>query len=434
MTSSDKMGKSPERKNMNPIDAQLLILPIFMACYALALSRKVKLAYVSVGSLAALIIIGVVSWQSAIFEAIQWDVLAVIWGFMMVSFIFQESKMPELIANKILTHIKVEKYALLAICAVAAFLSAFMANVAVLFLMAPVAIQMARKLGSPLFPYIVSVGVSANMVTTTTMIADPPALILAIQTGMSPLDFYWFQGRIGLGAITTVGVVAALLTLLVIFRKMTKTIEIPPEKIVVQKLPSVLFVAGIVALVAAQMADISVGLIGIIVGLIALLIGRKMAKRMIKEFDWNSLIFLAGIFGVIYALSSSGILTEIAQAIINAGVSSPSLLLVFLVWMSVGLSSFMDSSAYTVLMIPVCQKLASLANMSAWPLLYGTLIGTGSGSNILPMGAATNVFACGLLEKNSCLVSTKEYIKIGLPLSIVAVGTANILLWLFWVR
>jgi Na+/H+ antiporter NhaD/arsenite permease-like protein len=308
-----------------------------------------------------------------------------------------------------------------------------MANVAVLFLMAPVATQMARRLGSPLFPYIVSVGVSANMVTTTTMIADPPALILAIQTGMSPLDFYWFQGRIGLGAITIIGVIAALLTLLVIFRKMTKTIEISPEKIVVQKLPSILFVAGIIALVAAQMAGISVGLIGIIVGLFALFIGRNNAKRMIKEFDWNSLAFLAGIFGVIYALSTSGLLADIAQAIIDAGISSPSLLLVFLVWMSVGLSSFMESSAYTVLMIPVCQKLASLSNMSAWPLLYGTLIGTGSGSNILPMGAATNVFACGLLEKNSCIVSTKEYIKIGLPLSIVAVGTANILLWLFWV-
>ena len=85
-------------------------------------------------------------------------------------------------------------------------------------------------------------------------------------------------------------------------------------------------------------------------------------------------------------------------------------------------------------MIPVSQQLAGFTGMSVWPLLFGTLIGTGSGSNILPMGAATNVFACGLLEKNSCLVSTKEYIKIGLPLSVVAVGVANILLWLFWVR
>jgi Na+/H+ antiporter NhaD/arsenite permease-like protein len=398
------------------------------------LSRKVKLAYVSIASLAALIIIGVVSWQDTIFKAIQWDVLAVIWGFMMVSFVFSESKMPELIANKILSHIKVEKYALLALCSVAAFLSAFMANVAVLFLMAPVAIQMARKLGSPLFPYIVSVGVCANMVTTTTMIADPPALILAIQTGMTPLDFYWFQGRIGLGAITIVGVVAALLTLLIIFRKMNKTIEVLPENIKVSKLPSILFVVGVVVLALAPEIGLSLGAVGLAVGFIALLIGRKDAKRMIVEFDWNSLIFLAGIFGVIYTLASSGLLADFSQAIIGLGISNPSILLVFLVWLSVGMSSFIDPNAYTVLMIPVGQQLATLSNVSQWPLLFGTLIGTGSGSNILPMGAATNVFACGLLEKNSCLVSTKEYIKIGLPLSVVAVGVANVLLWLFWVR
>ncbi len=415
------------------IDPQILILPIFIACYALALSRKVKLSYVSVGSLIALIVIGVVSWQDTIFTAIQWDVLAVIWGFMMVSFIFSESKMPELIANKILTHIKVEKYALLALCSVAAFLSAFMANVAVLFLMAPVAIQMARKLGSPLFPYIVSVGVCSNMVTTTTMIADPPALILAIQTGLTPLDFYWFQGRLGLGAITTVGVVAALLTLLVIFRKMTKKIDIEPEKIKVTKLPTILFLVGVVVLALAPEFDLSLGFVGLAVGIIAILIRWKNAKRMIVEFDWDSLIFLAGIFGVIYTLSTSGLLTDFAQGIISMGVNDPSILLAFVVWLSVGLSSFIDPNVYTVLMIPVCQQLVTFTGMSAWPLLFGTLIGTGSGANILPMGAATNVFACGLLEKNNCLVSTKEYIKIGLPLSVVAVGVSNILLWIFWV-
>ncbi|MCW3982927.1 MAG: SLC13 family permease [Candidatus Bathyarchaeota archaeon] len=404
-----------------------------MACYALALSRKVKLAYVSIGSLIALILIGVISWQATIFEAIQWDVLAVIWGFMMVSFVFSESRMPEFIANKILTHIKTEKYALLAICSVAAFLSAFMANVAVLFLMAPVAIQIARKLGSPLFPYIVSVGVSANMVTTTTMIADPPALILAIQTGLTPLDFYWFQGRLGLGAITAIGVTAALLTLLVIFRKMTKQIDFEPEKIKTKKLPSVLFVAGVVVLALAPSLDINLGLVGVAVGLLALIIGGKNAKRMLIEFDWNSLIFLAGIFGVIYALTTSGLLMDFSQAVINLGINNPSILLVFVVWLSVGLSCFIDPNAYTVLMIPVCQQLAQFTSMSAWPLLFGTLIGTGSGANILPMGAATNVFACGLLEKNSCLVSTKEYIKIGLPLSVVAVATANVLLWIFWI-
>jgi Na+/H+ antiporter NhaD/arsenite permease-like protein len=415
-----------------PIDPKIIILPIFIACYALALSRKVKLAYASVGALAALIIAGIVPWQDVFFEGIQWDVLAVFWGFMMVSFVFSESKMPELIANKILVHIKTEKYALLALCSVAAFLSAFMANVAVLFLMAPVAIQMARKLGSPLFPYIVSVAVCSNMVTTTTMIADPPALILAIQTGLHPLDFYWFQGNLGLGTITTVGVIAALLTLLFLFRKMNKRIEIEPERIIVSKLPTALFIGGVVVLAAAPSFGISVGIVGMAVGIIALIMGGRRAKKMLVEFDWDSFIFLAAIFGVIYTLTTSGLLMDFTQSIISSGINSPALLLVFLVWLSVGLSAFIDPNAYTVLMIPVAQQLAGFANMSAWPLLFGTLIGTGSGANLIPMGAATNVFACGLLEKNNCLVSTKEYMKIGVPLSIVAVGVSNVLLWLLW--
>ncbi len=414
-------------------DPKMIILPVFIACYALALSRKITLAYVSVGALAALVILGVVSISDVIFNAIQWDVLAVFWGFMMVSFIFSESKMPELIANKLLTHIKVEKYALVALCAVSALLSAFMANVAVLFLMAPVAIQMARKLGSPLFPYIVSVAVCSNMVTTTTMIADPPALILAIQTGLRPLDFYWFQGNIGLGAITTVGVIAALLTLLVLFRNMKKKIEIESESIRVSKLPTILFIVGVIVLAFAPEFGLSVGAVGLAVGVLALFMGGRKAKRMIADFDWDSFIFLAGIFGVIYALTASGLLVEFTRALINSGISSPLLLLVFIVWLSVGLSAFIDPNAYTVLMIPVAQHLAQLANMRAWPLLFGTLIGTGSGANLIPMGAATNVFACGLLSKNNCLVSTKEYMKIGVPLSVVAVGTANILLWVLWV-
>lgn len=417
-----------------PVDAKIIVLPIFIACYALAISRKVKLAYVSTGALITLILLGIISWQDVVLHAIQWDVLAVIWGFMMVSFVFSESKMPELIANKILTHIKTEKYALLALCALSAFLSAFMANVAVLFLMAPIAMQMARKHGTPLFRYIVSVGVCANMVTTTTIIADPPALILATQLGLRPLEFYWFQGKLGLGSITILGVAAAFLVLLFLLKDMTKKIEIEPEAITVSKLPSLLFVIGIVVLAIAPQIGVSTGVVGIAVGLAALLLGRKKLKQMLYEFDWNSFIFLASIFGVIYTVTASGLLLDFAQATAAIGITDPIVMLTSIMWLSVGLSTFIDTSAYTVLIIPLCQQLAKFANLSAWPLLFGALIATGSGSNILPMGAATNIFACGLLEKNNCIVSTKEYIKIGLPLSVVAVATANLLLWIFWER
>jgi Na+/H+ antiporter NhaD/arsenite permease-like protein len=118
--------------------SKIIILVVFVACYALALSRKIKITYASLGASAVLLLLGISTPADAVFKAIKWDVLGIYWGFMMVSFSFMKSRMPDLIANHILARIKVEKYAILALCALTAFLSAFMENVGVVLMMAPV--------------------------------------------------------------------------------------------------------------------------------------------------------------------------------------------------------------------------------------------------------------------------------------------------------
>jgi Na+/H+ antiporter NhaD/arsenite permease-like protein len=107
-------------------------------------------------------------------------------------------------------------------------------------------------------------------------------------------------------------------------------------------------------------------------------------------------------------------------------------MLAFLIWISVLLSSFIDNVPFTVLMIPVCQNIATLLGVTQWPLLYGMLVGTGMGGNMTPVGATANVFACGILEKHGYKVQLKEYMKLGVPFSVVAVATTHILLQLLW--
>lgn len=414
------------------LSEKTLVLLIFIACYVVALSRKVKIAYASLGGSALLFLFGILRIEEAILKAIKWDVLGIYWGFMMVSFIFMKSRMPELIANKILTKVQKEKYALLSLSAITAFLSAFMENVGVVLIMSPVAIEMTKRLNSSPFYYLIAIAISSNVVTTITMIADPPPIILALETGMKPLDFYWFQGRPGLGTLTILGVVAALSTLLIQFRKMEKRVDVKTEQIKVTKGASFLFVGGVTALFIAPEFGISVGIVGLTVGVIALLMGRRDLKEMIVEFDWNSFLFIIGIFMVIYALDCTGFLKDFAEVIVRSGFTAPSLVLAFLIWISVAFSSFMDNVPYTVLMIPVCQHLAELMGISAWPLLYGMIVGTGTGGNITPIGAAANVFACGILEKHGHKIILKEYLKIGIPFSVAAVATVHILLQVFW--
>lgn len=411
---------------------KIIVLAVFIACYALALSRKVKIAYASLGAAAVLILTGNLPVADALFKAVKWDVLGIYWGFMMVSYVFMKSRMPDLIANRILANVRTEKYVIFYLCALTAFLSAFMENVGVVLMMAPVAIAVSRQMKSDLFNYMVPIAISSNVVTTLTMVADPPSIILAMETGMKPLDFYWFHGKIGLGAITLVGVLVALGTLLVQFRNLKNPVTVAPEAVDTTKGATALFVLGVAALALGPEYGVRPGIVGLVVGIIALYMGRRDLKEMLVDFDWNSFFFIMGVFMVIYTLNASGLLKDFADLVVYAGIDSPVLMLAFLVWISVALSSFMDNVPYTILMIPVCQNLAAVFGIEAWSLLYGMLIGTGIGGNITPVGATANVFACGILEKNGYKVPLGRYMKLSIPFSIGAVLACHILIQIIW--
>ncbi len=409
-------------------------LGVFALCFGLILWRKVKISYVAVIGAVVLVAMGAIPVRTAFFEAIDWNVLSIYWGFLMVSIVFAESGVPAYLASFLARHARTEGRSLLAVCALAAFLSAFMHNVGVTLMLAPIGFAMARSAGSSPTTYLISIACSSNVVTTVTMIADPPALIVAEATGMRFFDFYWFQGNLGLGAISVVAVAAGLAALyFVVLRRMRRPIQVATERPAISLLPSLLFVGGIVALGIASYIGVSIGIIGLGVGVLSLVLGRRELRKLLTEFDWDSLVYVVGIFVVVGAVNHVGLLRDLADGLIRLGVSSPALALFFLVWLSVALSSFIDNVPFTILMIPVCTHMAASIGMgSAFPLLYGMLVGTGLGGNLTPVGATANVFACGALEKEGYKVRLREFLKIGALLSLTAVAVAHVLLQLLW--
>ncbi len=421
---------------MDPNVLKATVLIIFIGCYFLVISRKVRLAYVALTSAAlallALVPVGAMTPGEA-FNTVDWSVLGVYWGFLMLSIAFSKSGFPEHLAEHILHRTKNEGRALLALCGLTALMSSFLENVGTVLIMAPIAFEIAKRTKSSPFIHIVSVAVSANMVTTVTMIADPPSLILASETGMNFLDFFWFQGRIGLGVISALGVLTGLATLYLIhFRRMTKKVGITEKKIRIDYIPAAIFLGGILMLAINSFIGIEIGIIGLTVGVLAILTCRKGRMSMIRDFDWNSFLFIFGIFIVIGTVQKVGILQDFAGAILSVGLNNPVVTLALLTWVSVALSSFIDNVPYTVLMIPVCTSLAGAMGVSAFPFLFGMMIGTGIGGNITPVGATANVFAVGMLEKRGHKIKLKEYLKVSLLASIVPVLVSYVLLQLIW--
>lgn len=71
--------------------------------------------------------------------------------------------------------------------------------------------------------------------------------------------------------------------------------------------------------------------------------------------------------------------------------------------------------------------------MKIFALVYfGLLSGATLGGNITPIGASANITAVGLLKKEGYNVSFKEFMKIGVPYTLVAVLTGYVYFWLIW--
>ncbi len=422
----------------DPQAAKWISLAVFVIAYAIILWRKFNIAYVALSAAAVLILLGITNPAQAFLRDVNWDVIVLYWGYAMLSFDFLESKVPALIVNTALSRIKKERYAVLFLCILAMLLSGALPNPVVVVMLAPVAVEMAEKLKGSLFIYMIALAVSANVVTTVSMIADPPALILALSTGMQFLDFYWFQGKMGLGTISIIGICVAALTLVYQFRKMDHKVAIPREKIKVRWFPSMLFLASVLILAVVPWNSLGSwnhpGMVGLALGMICLPIGasRGSFKEMIKESDATTLLFLVGIFIAVGTIQNVGLLSDFSTWLGGIGLKSSFVYLVIFTFLSVILSGFVDNVPYTVLMIPVCAGVAEALGVSPFPFYFAMLVGTGIGGNLTPVGATANVLACGILEKKGYKIRLGNYMAIALPFTLAAVLAAFILIAIIW--
>ena len=421
---------------LTPEIEKWVTLAVLVVTFAFILYRRFNIAYISLVTAALLILIGITNPAEAFFSSVNWDVLAIYWGYGMLAIAFRESKIPAWIANQVLARVKKEKYALLFLCILAMVLSSFMANPVVVIMLAPLAIEITSKLKTSPFIYLVALAISSNVVTTVTMIADPPALILASATGMDFLDFYWFQSKISLGTLSLVGVLVALLTLLFQFWRLNKQVVIAKKTIKVSFTPLVLFVLSVLALAFIPWKYLGdwnhPGVVGLILGSLSLAMEKRRAKGMMKEFDWNSILFLVGIFIIVATTDNVGLLKDFSVWLGNSSLGSPTVYMAIFVWVSVALSSFIDNVPYTMLMIPVCAEVAQALGVSPFPFYFGALVGAGIGGNITPVGATANVLACGMLEKRGYKVELGKYLAIAVPFSVSAVLVVHVLLELVW--
>lgn len=426
-----------------------IALAVFVLAYTLFVFLPKRRSWVAVGGALLLLLLGVVSPLQAL-QLINWNVMGIFVGTLILADLFLWSRAPHFIAERLVNRSKNVCWAILALCAFSGFISIFVENVAVVLIVAPIAFALAEKLKFSSVPLLIGIAISSNLQGTATLIGDPASMIFAAYAKFTFNDFFVYKGKLSIFFAIQIGAIASFAVLYWLFRSRRERVELAPEERVFTWAPSWLLITMILALALSSFFDpgfgYMAGIITMIWGIVGLIgyeivgrYGRAAASwpkdhflEILKRLDWDTTLFLMGIFIIVGSLIEVGWIDRVAQWL--APVIGQNLLLAFIgiILIAMLFSAFIDNIPFIIAMIPVVLQVAEVTGVGRELLLFGLLIGASLGGNITPVGASANIVAVGLLRQRKHIVSFREFGRIGLPFTIAAVASAAVFLWGLW--
>ncbi|MFA5292833.1 MAG: SLC13 family permease [Phycisphaerae bacterium] len=421
------------------MEHRTIAVSLFIIAYALFVFLPARRTVIAVIASLLVIFTGAITLRQA-FWAINWNVMGIFVGTLAVADIFMESRMPAWLAEVIVNKAKNTTWAILFICMLTGFISAFVENVATVLIVAPIALALAKKLKISPVNMMIGIVISSNLQGTATLIGDPPSMLLGGFAKMTFWDFFFYHGRPSIFFAVEIGAAVSFCVLYFIFRKHRQKTGIVAVEKVKSWVPTILLVVLIIALAASSFFDTGfsclAGIMCMVFGTISLLWQKFVNKTSIiagvKSLDWDTTLFLMGIFVLVGGVTATGWIETIAEFMSKLVGQNIFLGYTLIVFISVFVSAFVDNVPFLAAMLPVAISMAAKLNMEPSLFLYGLLIGASLGGNITPIGASANIIGCGILKKEGYQVKFGDFVKIGLPFTLAAVGAAYIFVWLIW--
>ena len=374
--------------------------------------------------------------------AINWNVLMMIAGTMIIVYYFIDSRMPVLLADILLGASKNAMWVTIRMSLFAGVISAFIDNVSTVLIVAPIGLVICKKLNINPVGMILSISVSSNLQGAATLVGDTTSIMLGNFADMDFMDFFWMNGRPGIFFAVELGALATVPIMMLLFRKYRDPVPSPDRTEVTDYLPTVMLILMIAALITAsfipETPEITNGIICCTLALITIIIDSirdrslEDAVTSVKTIDYGTLGLLVGLFVVIGGLINVGVIDDIAALIVRIGGNNVFLLFTIIVWGSVLISAFVDNIPYVATMLPVLAAVTASLGIEPYLMYFGLLTGATLGGNITPIGASANITAVGLLEREGYQVSFGDFMRIGVPYTLTAVMVGYLFLWFVW--
>lgn len=389
----------------------------------------------------------ILTYESAI-HAMDMNVIFLLMGMMIIVGILKHTGIFQWCAYKCYQLAK-GKIVLLAVILMTftAVSSAFLDNVTTMLLLTPVTIEIATSLGISPIALLIPEILASNVGGTTTLIGDPPNIMIGSYAGLTFMDFV-----VNLTPVCVVSMLVLFVYTKMAYGREFKKAHVTDIDAFIEKLRqeyqitdgTLLSVGGIIMAMVIGMF-LCHGMLHMEVSIAALfgaallftygLITKKIDLLEIveKDIEWTTLLFFMFLFILVGAVEEVGLLDIVADWVLHLSHESLVPAICLILWVAAILSAFVDNIPFTATMLPIVAYLTSVipgaeSGVLWWALAFGACFG-GNGTMI---GASANVVTLGIAEAAGHPIKFIGFMKVAFPYMIISVALANVWLLLMY--
>lgn len=419
----------------------ITVLILFLLTYYLIISGKFQRSLVAftMGLIVMLLQISEGISIKKISNYVDFNTIGILLGMMILVGILKKTGMFQYITATIVKSSKGRMYLIyITLLFAVALFSSVLDNVTTILLFSPVVFLITDTAGISPVSIIFSMIFAANIGGMTTIVGDPPNILVGSASGASFVHFL---------LVMIIPSILMLLAVLVYFHfryphirkveksKLQRLMDIDPKRAIEDR---PLFIKGIIVFalvilgfVLHEELDYEASLIALTGASVLMLLSKISFQEISQEVEWDTIFFFVGLFILAKALEEVGIIGSVANWI-NQFSTNPLLLILAVLWISAGLGGFIGAVPVVTVFIPIIQRLQGAIPQSEelwWALALGACIG----GNMTISGAAANMVAVGLVEKTQkTKISFVAFLKEGIVITVIGLVIATFYLVSRW--
>lgn len=410
---------------------------IFGFAYALIAMGRIPPVLVAFLGAIAMVVAGVVPEQNAL-EHVDLEVILLLAAMMSLAEVIGRTGVFEWAAIRAAQLVRGSGFGTMALMAgTTALASAFLDNVTVVVLAVPITLSICRTLGVQPIPFLLAQVFASNIGGASTIIADPPNIIIAAAADIAFVDF-----MANVAPVAVLGMIALTAVLFLWFRDQVvppvqnraavmaedAAAKIRDRRLLVKS--GVVFGLTMTGFLVHDLLHVSPAIVAAAGATLLVLVSRIDPHEVARHVEWTTLAFFTGLFILVGGLVESGVTLAVQEWMVEASAGSERDLAFMLIWFGGLISAIVDNIPYTATMVEVVDGLAGPEAGHRSPLWWAMALGADLGGNATLVGASANVIAVTVARSQGHTISFFQFFRYGSVISIITLLISTAYIWL----